>query len=93
MAVTGFNSQQSDKKEKSFVLQAGLVGRKKEARGVGSKEKPQGAARGRLRAAEQNKGATEKTEAWIPKLPKEQPDTKARLGYRLYKDSAFSQVV
>ena len=37
-----------------------------------------GSSARKTRAAEQNRGSTERTEAWIPTLSKEQPDTKAR---------------
>jgi hypothetical protein len=53
----------------------GFLGKRVQAEKVGSKETIQSCA-WKTRVAEQNRGSTKKTEAWI--LPKEQPDTKAR---------------
>jgi hypothetical protein len=43
-----------------------------------SKPKKKGSCARKTGVAELNRGWTEKTGAWIPTLPKEQPDTKAR---------------
>jgi hypothetical protein len=55
----------------------GFQGKKVKAEKVGSKETRGSCAR-KTRVAEQNRGRIKKTEAWIPTLPKEQPDMNAR---------------
>ena len=55
----------------------GFQGKKVKAEKVGSKETRGSCAR-KTRVAEQNRGRTENTEAWISALPEEQPDTKVR---------------
>lgn len=62
--------------EKNEAREEILGGKSYKAEKVGCKETTGSCAR--KSAAEQNRGSAEKTETWIPTLPKEQPHTKAR---------------